>query len=93
MAGIVADGAFNLEEFAAHLAARLPDYARPLFVRLCTNIDATGTFKPQKRKLAAEGFDPGKLSDRLYVFDRRDQRFVPLDNDHFAAIQDGRMRF
>jgi fatty-acyl-CoA synthase len=93
MTAIVPGDAFDLGKFAAHLATRLPDYARPLFVRLCTHIDATGTFKPQKQKLAAEGFDPSRIGERLYVFDRHERCFVPLDNNHFAAIQCGEVRF
>jgi fatty-acyl-CoA synthase len=93
MTAVVPGDAFDLEEFAAHCAARLPDYARPLFVRLCAKIDATGTFKPQKQKLVADGFDPSTISDRLYVFDRSERCFVPLDNDRFDAIQRGEMKF
>jgi fatty-acyl-CoA synthase len=93
MAAIVPGDAFDLEEFAAHCTARLPDYARPLFVRICAKIDATGTFKPQKQKLAAEGFDPSGINDRLYVFDRSERCFLPLDKARFTAIQSGEIRF
>jgi fatty-acyl-CoA synthase len=93
MAALVPGDAFDVEEFAAHLAMRLPDYARPIFVRLCGSITATGTFKPQKQQLATEGFDPSKITDRLYVFDRNEQRFVPLDPSRFAGIQRGEMKF
>jgi fatty-acyl-CoA synthase len=93
MAAIVPGDAFDLEKFAAHLAALLPDYARPQFVRLCSQITTTGTFKPQKQKLAVEGFDPGKTSDQLYVLDRSARCFVPLNHDRYTAIQRGEMRF
>jgi hypothetical protein len=41
----------------------------------------------------ADGFDPSTISDRLYVFDRSERCFVPLDNDRFDAIQRGEMKF
>jgi fatty-acyl-CoA synthase len=40
---------------AAHLAARLPSYARSLFVRLCPALETTGTFRLRKADLAREG--------------------------------------
>ena len=38
MAAIVLDGALDWAEFRAHLARRLPPYARPLFVRIVQGI-------------------------------------------------------
>jgi len=92
MAAIVAGEGFDLAGLAAHLAERLPDYARPLFVRLCGEIATTGTFKPRKRALAAAGYDPAATSDRLYVCDRTQEAFVPLDAELYQRIQRGEMR-
>jgi len=92
MAALVTDAAFNLEDFAAHLAARLPDYARPVFLRFCGEIAATGTFKPQKQALARAGFDPAATSDALFVFDRSHAAFGPLDNAQYQRILRGEMR-
>ena len=48
MAAITTDESFCFGNLRAHLIAHLPDYARPLFVRLCSVIPTTGTFKPIK---------------------------------------------
>jgi hypothetical protein len=93
MAALVAEAAFDLSRFAAHLASGLPEYARPLFVRLCSRIATTGTFKPQKQALAREGFDPRTVADPLYVWDRGSGSFLPLDAERLATIQRGEMRF
>ena len=93
MAAIVADTAFDLRCLAAHLSACLPDYARPLFLRLGRDIAATGTFKPQKQALARQGFDPGFIDDTLYVFDKAEGQYTAVDAARFAAIQRGEMRF
>jgi fatty-acyl-CoA synthase len=75
-----------------HLAASLPDYARPVFLRIREAIDITGTFKPQKQALIREGYDPAATSDALYFSDRAIAAFVPLDAALFARIQDGDVR-
>src|SRR5439155_12800758 len=38
MAAIVAHGALDLAALRAHLSERLPDYARPRFLRLCSTL-------------------------------------------------------
>ena len=93
MAALVTETAFELSRFADHLATRLPEYARPLFVRLCPRIATTGTFKPQKQALGREGFDPRTITDPLYVWDRRSESFLPLDDERLSMIERGEMRF
>jgi fatty-acyl-CoA synthase len=92
MAALVTDDEFDIASFADHLGARLPDYARPLFLRLLPKIATTGTFKPQKQALAREGYDPSMLSDALYVFDANERAYVALDPQRFARVQRGDMR-
>jgi len=92
MAALVVDREFDLASLTSRLAERLPDYARPLFLRLCPKIAITGTFKPQKQTLVRDGFDPATTTDLLYVFDRSRNGFVPLDGDRFAQIQRGEMK-
>src|SRR5205807_9853974 len=61
MAAIVARDDFNLAAFYRHLAARLPDYARPLFLRLRRDIEVTGTFKQKDIDLSNQGFAPSVI--------------------------------
>jgi fatty-acyl-CoA synthase len=92
MAALVVDEHFDLGVFRAHVAAQLPAYARPVFVRLVPALDLTGTFKPRKVELVREGYDPAQVSDPLYVVDARSGAYVPLDREQHAAIAAGRLR-
>ncbi len=56
MAALVVDESFDLAQFRRQVAARLPGYARPRFVRLCGAMEMTGTFRLKKSGLAAEGY-------------------------------------
>jgi fatty-acyl-CoA synthase len=89
MAALVTTDAFDLAGLPAHLAARLPDYARPVFLRLTPALEATETFKTRKQALAEEGFDPNRLVDPLFVFDRSAGAYAPLDAARFARIAAG----
>jgi fatty-acyl-CoA synthase len=64
-----------------HLRTRLPDYARPLFVRLCERIAATGTFKLSKAALAREGFADNAAGEACFFDDRAAGRYVAMDDD------------
>ena len=73
-------------------ASALPRYARPLFLRLPPALEATATFKPLKRALVAEGFDPARVADPLYVYDAEADAYVALDAERYAAIASGDTR-
>ena len=87
MVALVPGPGFDLAAIRVQLAKRLPSYARPLFVRVCDHIAATGTFKPRTQALAREGYDPGVVGDALYFDDRARQAFVALDAALHARIQ------
>lgn len=92
MAALVTEDDFDLAVLHRHLVERLPAYARPLFLRLRTALDLTGTFKQAKQPLIAEGFDPSVVSDPLYVADIAAGRYVALDADIFSRITHGAFR-
>jgi fatty-acyl-CoA synthase len=92
MAAIAGDGALDLAALHAHLASRLPAYARPVFLRMMPEITVTSTFKHQKSGLVQEGCDPERVRDPLYVLDAERQTYVTLDHALYERIQSGALR-
>ncbi|HLJ72433.1 MAG TPA: long-chain-acyl-CoA synthetase, partial [Roseiarcus sp.] len=92
MALVASDGKLDLDRLRRAMAEALPLYARPLFLRIRPEIEITATFKHQKQALARDGFDPARIADPLYVFDREKDAYVALDQEVFAAIASGAMR-
>ncbi len=90
MAALTVEAGFDLAEFRRHGQA-LPEYARPVFVRIGGSIAATTTFKQAKAVLAREGFDPA-LADAVYFDDRAAGAFVRVDADLYAGILGGAVR-
>lgn len=91
-AALVVNADFDLAAFRADVVSRLPPYARPVFLRILSTLEATGTFKPRKQDLMQAGFDPGRMTDPLYFDDARSQRYVPVDAALYAAISQGTVR-
>lgn len=87
------DGAeLDLEVFAQHVIKNLPVYARPYFLRIRDEIDATNSFKQIKTKLQEEGFDPRKIKDPLYFLDSRQKRYVPLSEEIYNDVIEHRVQ-
>jgi fatty-acyl-CoA synthase len=92
MAALVLEPGFEFAAFRAYLCAHLPEYARPLFLRLLPELDITATFKQKKFDLVRDGFDPGRIKDPLYFNDAERGAFVPLDAALCTRIQSGSVR-
>jgi fatty-acyl-CoA synthase len=90
MAALEVEANFDAVLFHAHMAARLPPYARPLFLRLVGSLAMTETFKQKKQALTQEGFDPSAIADPLFA--DCGTGFVPLDPELYARINSGRIR-
>jgi fatty-acyl-CoA synthase len=91
MAAVVAKDNLNLAALHDHLVRRLPDYARPVFLRIRRDIDVTSTFKQKKLVLVQEGFD-ARTGDPIYFNDPRRGAFVPMDAELYRDINAGNIR-
>jgi fatty-acyl-CoA synthase len=94
MAAIVCDDSkkCDLAALRTYLDAHLPEYARPLFLRIQNQIEVTGTFKQKKIDLVREGFDPSIITDPIYFNDPQSRAFVPLDSALYRRITGGQVR-
>ena len=92
MAAIVAAADLDLAALHRHVHAKLPPFARPLFLRLRQQIETTSTFKQRKLELVREGFDPDRIADPILFDDARGDAYVRLDGKLFREIQSGAIR-
>jgi fatty-acyl-CoA synthase len=89
MAAITPEPNFDLGGLRAYIASELPDFARPIFVRIQPAIETTGTFKYRKVDLVREGFDPAKIEHELFFDHPMDERYERITPGLYAQIQDG----
>jgi fatty-acyl-CoA synthase len=92
MVAVVPDEEFDLAALHRHVTQSLPSYARPVFLRLRREIEATSTFKQRKVDLVKDGFDPASIADPLYFLHPGRQTYVPLDPALHRAICQGEVR-
>ena len=80
----------DLPALRSHLIDRLPDYARPVFLRVRRDLPVTTTFKHTKQSLAHEGCNPSR--DRRPTLFRRSRprgNSFPLDKSLYDRIRRG----
>src|SRR5579863_4734816 len=92
MAALTVSGEFALPELRRRLAAALPAYARPLFIRIVGALELTGTFKQRKQQLALEGYDVARVADPLYLDDAAAGEYRPLDAALHRRLVAGELR-
>jgi fatty-acyl-CoA synthase len=92
MVAVVLRDELDLVAFQEHLMVHLPHYARPLFLRVRSELAITGTFKQLKSDLLREGYDPDASTDAIYFNDPEHQVFVPVDRALHGRICSGQVR-
>ncbi len=78
----------DLDGFAGYVQRELAAYARPVFLRIQSEIDVTGTFKMVKGDLKREGYDVAAIDDPVYVMKPGADRYERLEEDFLQAIAD-----
>jgi fatty-acyl-CoA synthase len=93
MATLVAEHDLDLAQLWDYLAGSLPRYARPVFLRMRSEAEVTGTWKYRKADLVREGYDLRVISDPLYVDVPAASAFIRLDTNLYDQVQAGSIRF
>ena len=83
----------DLTEIYACYKAALPAYAIPVFLRVQSKIETTGTFKHQKNKLKQEGFDLSQTDERILVLLPGNTAYCDLTPEIYSNIQSYKYRF
>nr|XP_054769942.1 long-chain fatty acid transport protein 1-like [Lytechinus pictus] len=93
MAAIVdPNGSLNIPDLYTLLKGNLPGYAIPLFIRIVTKVDTTGTYKLKKVEIRKEAYDINTIKDRLYYLNARAGHYEELTPSAHQDIKSGKIR-
>ncbi len=92
MAAVAVGPGFQPDALQAHLAAQLPSFARPLFIRICRSIPSTATFKLRQEELAREGLAVSSRMGSLWFNDLGAGRLLPCTDELLKNIDSGAVR-
>jgi len=84
---------FDFKDFFQYLKKTMPHYAVPVFIRVKTSMDTTGTFKYKKTDLKKEAYDITKTEEPIYIALPGNNEFVPITPVIIEYINKGTYRF
>lgn len=100
---VLREGAnLDYQGLAEHCLSRLPRYAVPVFLRVCQELEYTGTMKMQKGRLRSEGIDVGLVEskakergeavDKFYWLKPGATEYVPFGRKELQELQGGAVK-
>lgn len=84
---------FDAAGLSNTLKQALPSYAVPVFIRLRSELEVTGTFKHRKVDLKKEGFDIASLKDPVYAWLPKGDGYRKLTKKNHGEIVAKKIRF
>lgn len=82
----------DMAKFVVDMKSKLAPFAIPVFIRICDEIEATGTFKLPKVKLQKQGYDITQISDPIFIVDQRNNDCIPLTKDTHDKLMSGELK-
>jgi citronellyl-CoA synthetase len=98
MAAIVLREDLNLQDMdikaiSEHITENLPTYARPIFIRVLSELPTTSTHKLQKNELRDQAFHLEQVPDHLFVLRPGEKVYSKLDSDYYDQIMQRSIAF
>lgn len=84
---------FSAPKFYQHVTSVLPSYAQPVFVRLRTQQEITGTFKYKKTDLKNESYRVNAAEEIILIKHPDKNTYIRLDNNTIVAIEQKQLSF
>lgn len=81
------------KRFLTYIDSRMPEHARPIFIRICKQLNHMDTLEQKKRLLREESFDPTRVKDPIYVLHPERNAYIPLTMDIYKDIMSGKLGF
>ncbi|CAF0715294.1 unnamed protein product [Brachionus calyciflorus] len=93
MVSIITQSDIDLKKLDEHLKNDLPAYARPLFIRLTSSVEHTGSLKAVKKQLILDGYNVTAYNDKTFYYNTKEQAFKELTKELYDQIQLGLFKF
>ncbi len=82
----------NWKQFLQYINSRMPEHARPIFIRVVENGE-TDPLEELKTRLKNEGYDPRQTKDMILYLDPEKEAYLPLTRERHDEIIAGKVRF
>ena len=74
------------DNFLKHLDHRMPEHARPLFVRVNARLEGDQDCEEYKEVLRQEGFNPDRIKDPIFFLHPEREKYIPMNRELYEQI-------
>jgi len=75
-----------------HIRKCFPSNPIPISIRIREELELTGPYKIKKTNFRNEAFNIENIQDKLYFWDSKIKKYVPLNNSIYENIMEGNLR-
>ncbi len=74
------------ESLSQHIKRRMPEHARPVFIRIVPDLHGDQDSEELKQTLREDGFNPDLVRDPIYFLDPQLEKYIPLTTEIYTKI-------
>ncbi len=89
----IKDETMDWKRFLNYLNRRMPEHARPIFIRICQHLDYKYNLEEVKPQLQQENFDITRIKDPIFFLHPQKDTYLPLTADIYNDIMAGKISF
>ncbi len=82
----------NWNLFTDYLDRKMPDHAKPVFIRLITDLPSGKNWDEMVNVYRKDNYSPGTIKDKLFYYDINSKKYSPLTMEVYENIQNGNFR-
>lgn len=87
------DETMDWKRFLIYINSRMPEHARPIFVRICKQLDDLDSLEQVKQRLRQESFDITRVKDPIFFWHPQKEAYIPLTEGFYKEIMEEKMSF
>lgn len=83
----------DLSKLITYINNRMPEYARPVFLRIVSDLRGADILDDINAELKSEGYSLALVNDPMYYLDPDQDRYLPLTKEVYEAVQENMIPF
>lgn len=81
------------KRFLIYINSRMPEHARPIFIRICKQPDYWDSLEQAKQQLKQESFDITQVKEPIFFLHPQKEAYIPMTEKLYKEIMEGKLSF
>lgn len=81
------------KRFLTYINSRMPEHARPVFIRICSSVDYGDGLEQANQELKQDGFDLTRVKEPIFFLHPQKEAYIPMTRELYQEIMEGKLIF